>query len=54
MFPLKLVVVIPAIYILEIYRKEGNKELWHLIVLAMIMVGMAPGIRDLGRMVLYV
>jgi uncharacterized membrane protein len=54
MYPLKLVVVIPAIYILELYRKEGSDELWHLILLAMIMVGMAPGIRDLVRMVLYV
>jgi uncharacterized membrane protein len=55
MFPLKLVVVIPAIYILESYRRErGNLELWHLIILAMIVVGLAPGIRDTIRMVLYV
>jgi uncharacterized membrane protein len=54
MFPLKLAVLIPALYILELYRKEGSEELWHLILLAMIMVGMAPGIRDLVRMVLYV
>jgi len=54
MFFLKLAVLIPAIYILEIYRREGNSELWHLILLAMIVVGMAPGIRDLMRMVLYV
>jgi uncharacterized membrane protein len=54
MFPLKLAVIIPALYILELYRAEGNEELWHLILLAMIMVGMAPGIRDLVRMVLYV
>ncbi|MBN1432988.1 MAG: DUF63 family protein [Methanomicrobiaceae archaeon] len=54
MFGLKLVVVIPAIYILQIYRQEGNKELFHLIILAMIMVGLAPGIRDMVRMILYV
>jgi uncharacterized membrane protein len=54
MFALKVAVIIPAIYILELYRKEGNPELWHLIILAMIMVGMAPGIRDMVRMVLYV
>jgi uncharacterized membrane protein len=54
MYLLKLVVIVPAIYILEIYRKEGNQELWHLILLAMIMVGMAPGIRDMVRMMLYV
>lgn len=54
MFLLKLVVIVPAIYILELYRKEGNPDLWHLIVLAMIVVGMAPGIRDMVRMILYV
>ena len=54
MFGLKLMVIIPAIYILQIYRQDGNKELFHLIILAMIMVGLAPGIRDLVRMVLYV
>jgi uncharacterized membrane protein len=54
MFPLKLVVIIPAIYTLNLYKKEGNEELWHLILLAMIMVGLAPGIRDMVRMVLYV
>ncbi|WP_298668190.1 DUF63 family protein [uncultured Methanofollis sp.] len=54
MFPLKLAVIIPAIYVLEMYRKEGNPAFWHLVVLAMIVVGMAPGIRDMMRMVIYV
>ena len=54
MFLLKIAVLIPAIYILEMYKKEGSPGLWHLILLAMIVVGMAPGIRDLARMVLYV
>ena len=54
MFPLKLVVLIPGIYILELYRKEGSKPLWYLILLAMIMVGLAPGIRDMMRMMLHV
>jgi uncharacterized membrane protein len=54
MFFLKIAVIIPAIYVLEMYRREGNSGLWHLILLAMIVVGMAPGIRDLVRMVLYV
>jgi len=40
--------------VLEMYRKEGNSQLWHLIILAMIVVGMAPGIRDMVRMILYV
>ena len=54
MFPLKLVVLFPAIYIMELYRKEANPSFWHLVLLAMIVVGLAPGIRDMTRMVLYV
>ncbi|BBL69177.1 DUF63 family protein [Methanoculleus chikugoensis] len=54
MFLLKLAVLVPAVYVLEVYRREGNPDLWHLILLAMIVVGMAPGIRDLARMVLHV
>ena len=54
MFPLKLIVLFPAIYIMELYRKEANPAFWHLVLLAMITVGLAPGIRDMTRMVLYV
>ncbi|MFA4861818.1 DUF63 family protein [Methanoregula sp.] len=54
MFPLKLVVLFPAIYIMQIYRKEANPAFWHLVLLAMIVVGFAPGVRDMVRMVLYV
>ena len=54
MFPLKLVVLFPAIYIMQLYRKEANPAFWHLVLLAMIVVGFAPGIRDMTRMVLYV
>jgi uncharacterized membrane protein len=54
MFPLKLIVLVPGIYILELYRREGASGIWYLILLAMIMVGLAPGIRDMLRMVLYV
>ncbi|MDK2974950.1 MAG: hypothetical protein PWP08_1321 [Methanofollis sp.] len=54
MFPLKLLVIVPAIYVLELYRKEGSATFWHLVLLAMIVVGMAPGVRDMMRMVLYV
>jgi uncharacterized membrane protein len=54
MFPLKLVVLFPAVYIMELYRKEANPAFWHLVLLAMIVVGLAPGIRDMTRMVLYV
>ena len=54
MFPLKLVVLFPAIYIMQLYRREANPAFWHLVLLAMIVVGLAPGIRDMTRMVLYV
>lgn len=54
MFALKLIVLFPGIYILQRFRSEGEEALWHLILLAMITVGLAPGIRDMVRMVLYV
>ena len=54
MFPLKLVVLFPAIYVMQLYRKEANPAFWNLVLLAMITVGLAPGIRDMVRMVLYV
>ncbi|MCP1714757.1 putative membrane protein [Methanocalculus alkaliphilus] len=55
MFPLKLAVLIPGIYILEMYRREnGEGGLWYLLLLAMIVVGMAPGIRGMMRMIIHV
>jgi uncharacterized membrane protein len=54
MFPLKLAVLFPGIYVLQRYRYESPAALWHLILLAMITVGLAPGVRDMVRMVLYV
>ena len=54
MFPLKLLVLFPAIYVMQMYRKEANPTFWHLVLLAMIVVGFAPGVRDMVRMVLYV
>ena len=54
MFPLKLLVLFPAVYVMEMYRKEANPAFWHLVLLAMIVVGFAPGVRDMVRMVLYV
>ena len=54
MYPLKLIVLFPAIYVMQMYRKEANPTFWHLVLLAMIVVGFAPGVRDMIRMVLYV
>jgi uncharacterized membrane protein len=54
MFPLKLAVLFPGVWLLQRYREEAPPALWHLILLAMITVGLAPGIRDMVRMILYV
>jgi uncharacterized membrane protein len=54
MFPLKLIVLFPAVYVMQLYRREANPAFWHLVLLAMIVVGFAPGVRDMVRMVLYV
>jgi uncharacterized membrane protein len=54
MFPLKLIVLFPAVYVMQMYRKEASPAFWHLVLLAMIVVGFAPGVRDMVRMVLYV
>ncbi|OPX63354.1 MULTISPECIES: DUF63 family protein [unclassified Methanoregula] len=54
MFPLKLIVLFPAVYVMQLYRKEASPAFWHLVLLAMIVVGFAPGVRDMVRMVLYV
>jgi uncharacterized membrane protein len=54
MFPLKLAVLFPAVYILQLYRKEAQPVLWHLILLAMIIVGFGPGVRGMVRMVLFI
>jgi uncharacterized membrane protein len=54
MFPLKLAVLFPAVYILQMYRKEAPPVLWHLILLAMIIVGFGPGVRGMVRMVLFI
>jgi uncharacterized membrane protein len=54
MFPLKLLVLFPAVYVMQLYRREANPAFWHLVLLAMIVVGFAPGVRDMVRMVLYV
>ncbi|HJJ28586.1 MAG TPA: DUF63 family protein [Methanocorpusculum sp.] len=55
MFALKFVVLVIAIWILEKFRhEEGMSPVWHLVLLAMIVVGLGPGIRDLLRMVLWI
>lgn len=51
MFALKIAVLLPAIWVLEQFKKEKRTEiLWYLVLIAMIVVGMGPGIRDVLRM----
>jgi len=52
MFLLKLIVLFPAVYILQLYRKDAQPDLWHLIVFAMIVLGFAIGLRNMTQMVL--
>jgi uncharacterized membrane protein len=55
MFPLKMIVLILAIWTLETSQKEESmSRIWHLVLLAMITVGFAPGVRDTLRMMLFI
>lgn len=54
MYLLKIGVLIPAVYLLERYRTEEEGGLYHIVILVMILLGLAPGIRDMVRMILYV
>lgn len=55
MFLLKLAVLVPSIWVLEKFRQEeGMETLWYLIIFAMIVVGLGPGVRDVLRMVLWI
>ena len=55
MFALKFVVLVIAIWVLEKFRsQEGMGPIWHLVIFAMIVVGLGPGVRDLLRMVLWI
>ncbi|OPX64972.1 MULTISPECIES: DUF63 family protein [unclassified Methanoregula] len=52
MFLLKLIVLFPAVYVLQLYRKEAEPDLWHLILFAMIVLGFAIGLRNMTQMIL--
>ncbi len=52
MYPLKLVVIIPVLYIIDHYLKEESKSLTGLVKLAILTVGLAPAIRNTLRMTL--
>jgi len=52
MYPLKLLVIIPALYIIDRYLKGESENLVGLVKLAILTVGPAPAIRDIMRMTL--
>lgn len=52
MFPLKLIVIIPVLYVIDHYLKNESQNLTGLVKLAILAVGLAPAIRDTLRMTL--
>ncbi len=52
MYPLKLLVIIPVLYIIDHYLKGESENLIGLVKLAILTVGLAPAIRDIMRMTL--
>ncbi|NQE06561.1 hypothetical protein C5S32_11890 [ANME-1 cluster archaeon GoMg1] len=52
MFPLKLVILIPVLYLLETQFDEHERELKNLVLLALLVIGLAPAVRNTLRMVL--
>jgi uncharacterized membrane protein len=52
MFPLKLGILIPVLYLLDIGFDEREKELKNLVLLALITIGLAPAVRNTLRMIL--
>jgi uncharacterized membrane protein len=54
MVPIKFFIPFPTIYFLRQYRKEAQPVLCHRVLITMIVVGLAPGVRDMVSRVLFV
>ena len=52
MFPLKLVILIPVLYLLETQFDEEESELKNLVLLTLLVIGLAPAVRNTLRMIL--
>jgi uncharacterized membrane protein len=52
MYPLKLIVTIPVLFIIDEYLKGESRNLIGIVKLAILTVGLAPAIRDTLRMTL--
>lgn len=50
MFPLKLGLLVPILYVLETQFTDEEKELKNLVLLALIVIGLAPAVRNTLRM----
>ncbi|MEA2033345.1 MAG: DUF63 family protein [Euryarchaeota archaeon] len=51
MFPLKLVILIPVLYLLDTQFDEKEREPKNLVLLALLVIGLAPAVRNTLRMV---
>ncbi len=52
MYPLKLGILIPVLYLLDTQFDEKERELKNLVLLALLVIGLAPAVRNTLRMVL--
>ena len=52
MYPLKLGILIPVLYLLDTRFDEKERELKNLVLLALLVIGLAPAVRNTLRMVL--
>ena len=52
MYPLKLGILIPVLYLLETQFDERESELKNLVLLALLVIGLAPAVRNTLRMIL--
>ena len=52
MYPLKLGILIPVLYLLETRFDKKERELKNLVLLALLVIGLAPAVRNTLRMVL--
>lgn len=52
MFPLKLGVLVPVLYVLDTQFTDEDRELKNLVLLTLIVIGLAPAVRNTLRMIL--
>lgn len=52
MYPLKLGILVPVLYLLDTRFDEKDRELKNLILLALLVIGLAPSVRNTLRMIL--